>query len=256
MVFPLRGIDFFCMMFCGRSGGFRGFVVSDWRSVENLKTHGFAANAEDAAVRAVNAGVNMEMTSNNFRENLATAVKNGSVKESTIDDSVRGILLAKYRLGLFINPYASLDRAKAELGSAAQRDAARTAAERSAVLLRNQDGLLPLRKTVASIAVIGPLADSKADIMGSWSLAGHPDDAVTVLEGLRKKLGSAVTINYAKGVEIDRVQPSIFDEQFASPKPVLKTQQEHEAEFQRAVDQAKKSEVAHPHFGGGSEYER
>jgi beta-glucosidase len=80
--------------------------------------------------------------------------------------------------------------------------------------------------------------------MGSWSIAGHPDDAVTVLEGLRKKLGSAVTINYAKGVEIDRVQPSIFDDLFASPKPVLKTQQEWDAEFQHAVDQVKRSEVA------------
>jgi beta-glucosidase len=112
------------------------------------------------------------------------------------------------------------------------------------VLLRNQAGVLPLKKSVASIAVIGPLADSKPDIMGSWSLAGHAEDAVTVLEGLRKKLGSTATIHYAKGVEIDRVQPSIFDDQFASPKPVLKTQQERDAEFQHAVDQVKKSEVA------------
>src|SRR6202040_3206101 len=189
--------------------------------------------------RAVNAGVNMEMTGQVFRDNLAAAVKNGSVKESAIDDSVHDILLMKYRLGLFTNPYVSLDRVKAELGSTAQRDAARAAAERSAVLLRNQAGVLPLKKSVASIAVIGPLADSKPDIMGSWSLAGHPDDAVTVLEGLRKKLGSAVTINYAKGVEIDRVQPSIFDDQFASPKPVLKTEQERDAEFQHAIEQVK-----------------
>jgi beta-glucosidase len=80
--------------------------------------------------------------------------------------------------------------------------------------------------------------------MGSWSLAGHPGDAVTVLEGLTKKLGSTVTVNYSKGVEIDRVQPSIFDEQFASPKPVLRTQQERDAEFQHAIDQVKRSDVA------------
>jgi beta-glucosidase len=224
--------------------GFQGFVVSDWASVESLKTHGFAAGPDDAAVRAVNAGVEMEMTSHVFRDNLAAAVKSGSVKESTIDDSVRDILLMKYRLGLFTNPYVALDRAKAELGSTAQREAAREAAERSAVLLRNQDGLLPLKKSVASIAVVGPLADSKPDIMGSWSLAGHAEDAVTVLEGLRKKLGPAVTINYAKGVEIDRVQPSIFDEQFASPKPVLKTEEERDVEFHHAIDQVKKSDVA------------
>jgi len=112
------------------------------------------------------------------------------------------------------------------------------------VLLRNEGGVLPLKKSVKSIAVVGPLADSKPDIMGSWSLAGHPDDAVTVLEGLRKKVGSAVAINYAKGVEIDRVQPSIFDELFASPKPVLKNQQERDAEFQHALDQIKSSDVA------------
>src|ERR1700733_10285453 len=100
------------------------------------------------------------------------------------------------------------------------------------------------KKTVASIAVVGPLADSKPDTMGSWSLAGHPEEAIIVQEGLLKKLGSRVTINYAKGVEIDRVQPSIFDEQFPSPKPVLKTQQERDAEFQHAVDQVKKSDVA------------
>ena len=80
--------------------------------------------------------------------------------------------------------------------------------------------------------------------MGSWSLAGHPEDAVTVVEGLRKKFGSATTINYAKGVEIERVQPSIFDDQFRSPKPVLKTQQERDQEFQHALDQVKKSDVA------------
>jgi beta-glucosidase len=224
--------------------GFQGFVVSDWESIASLKTHGFAAGPDDAAVRAVNAGVNMEMTSATFRDNLAAAVKSGLVKESAIDDSVRDILLMKYKLGLFTNPYISVDHARAELGSTAQREAARAAAERTAVLLRNQGGVLPLKKSVASIAVIGPLADSKPDIMGSWSLAGHADDAVTVLEGLRKKLGSAVTINYAKGVEIDRVQPSIFDDLFASPKPVLKTQQERDAEFQHAIDQIKKSEAA------------
>jgi beta-glucosidase len=241
---PATGNGFLLHNVLRKKWGFQGFVVSDWESIASLKTHGFAAAADDAAVRAVNAGVNMEMTSAVFRDNLAAAVKNGSVKESAIDDSVRDILLMKYKLGLFTNPYVSLGHAWEELGSTAQRDAARAAAEHSAVLLRSQGGVLPLKKSVASIAVVGPLADSKPDIMGSWSLAGHAEDAVTVLEGLRKKLGSMVTIHYAKGVEIDRVQPSIFDDQFASPKPVLKTQQERDAEFQHAIDQVKKSEVA------------
>jgi beta-glucosidase len=241
---PASGNGFLLHDVLRKKWGFQGFVVSDWASVESLKTHGFAASPEDAAVRAVNAGLNMEMTSHVFRDDLAAAVKSGSVKESAIDDSVRDILLMKFRLGLFTNPYVSLDRAWTELGSTAQHDAARVAAERSAVLLRDQGGLLPLKKSIGSIAVVGPLADSKPDIMGSWSLAGHADDAVTVLEGLRKKLSAAVTINYAKGVEIDRVQPSIFDGLFESPKPVLKTEQERDAEFQHAVEQVKKSDVA------------
>jgi beta-glucosidase len=224
--------------------GFKGFVVSDWDSVQSLATHGFAADNADAAVRAVNAGVDMEMTSHVFRDYLPAAVKNGSVKESTIDDAVRDILVMKYRLGLFRQPYASLDRAKAELNSTAQHDAARVAAQRTAVLLRNEGGLLPLKRSIASVAVVGPLADSKQDTMGSWSLAGNIGQTVTILEGLRKKLGPAVTINYAKGVEIERGQPSIFDEQFSSPKPTLKTQAERDAEFQHALEAVKKSDMS------------
>jgi beta-glucosidase len=224
--------------------GFKGFVVSDWNSVESLATHGFAADPADAAVRAANAGVDMEMTSHVFRDYLSAAVKNGSVKESTIDDAVRDILKVKYRLGLFSQPYASLDRAKAELNSTAQHEAARLAAQRTAVLLRNEGGLLPLKRSFTSIAVVGPIADSKPDTMGSWSIAGNIDATVTVLEGLRRKLGSAVTINYAKGVEIDRGGTSIFDDQFVSPRAVWKTQAERDAEFQRALEAIKKSDVA------------
>src|ERR1700677_361673 len=172
---------------------FKGFVVSDWDSVESLATHGFARDDADAAVRAANAGVDMEMTSHVFRDYLPAAVRNGSVKESTIDDAVRDILVMKYRLGLFRQPYASLDRAKAELNSQVQHEAARVAAQRTAVLLRNEGSLLPLKRSIASVAVVGPLADSKPDTMGSWSIAGNIAETVTVLEGLRKKLGSAVT---------------------------------------------------------------
>src|SRR3984957_9472832 len=224
--------------------GFKGFVVSDWDSVESLATHGFAADPAEPAVRAVNAGVDMEMTSHVFRDYLPAAVKNGSVKESTIDDAVRDILIMKYRLGLFRQPYASLDRAKAELSSTAQHEAARIAAQRTAVLLRNEGNLLPLKRSIASVAVVGPIADSKPDTMGSWSIAGNIENTVTVLEGLRRKLGSTVTINYAKGVEIDRGGTSIFDDQFVSPRAVLKTQAERDAEFQHALEAIKKSDVA------------
>ena len=223
---------------------FDGFVVSDWESVKSLTTHGFASGPQDAAVRAVNAGVDVEMTSHVFRDELASALKEGLVQQSTIDEAVRRILIAKYRLGLFANPYVAPSRAETELVTSEQRQAARKAAERSAVLLRNEGSLLPLSKAVTSIAVIGPLADSKADITGSWSLATHPADAVTVLEGIRKRFPSGTTINWAKGVEIERVQPSIFDPQYPSPKPELKTDAERDAEFAHAIDLVKQSQVA------------
>lgn len=224
---------------------FDGFTVSDWESVKSLTTHGFASGPADAAVRAVNVGVDMEMTSHVYRDELSNAVKQGLVKESTIDESVRRILTMKYRLGLFSNPYVQLGRSETEIGSAAQRQSAKSVAERTAVLLRNEGGLLPLSKSLTSIAVIGPLADSKADITGSWSLAGHPADSVTVLEGIKKRFASnSTTISSTKGVEIERVQPSIFDSQYPSPKPTLTTDAEREAEFNRAIALVKQSELS------------
>jgi beta-glucosidase len=225
--------------------GFRGLVVSDWETIPNLRTHGFAADDADAAARAVNAGVDMEMTSHVYLQNLAADVKAGKVSERTIDDSVRRILEAKYKLGLFKDPYAPQGAAERELVSPAQRQAARDAAERTAVLLRNEGDLLPLRQSsLHSIAVVGALADSKADTMGSWSLAGHYDDTVTILEGIRAKLGSSVDVRFARGVELDRGSESIFDPQFASPKPTLLTQQQKDAAFAEALDTIQQCDVA------------
>ena len=224
--------------------GFNGFVVSDWESVKSLTTHGFASGPDDAAVRATNAGVDMEMTSHTMRDGLPAAVKDGRVKIATIDAAVRDILLAKYRMGLFEHPYVDEARAKSEMVTPEQRAAARAVAGKTAVLLRNEGGVLPLKKTVRSIAVIGPLADSKPDTMGSWSLAGHYDDTVTVLEGIRNRFPSGVTIRSAKGVEIARGSKTIFDEQFQSPQPTLTTDGEKNAEFKRAIGMVKESDVS------------
>ena len=225
--------------------GFQGFVVSDWESIRNLTTHGFASGPEDAAVRAVNAGVDMEMTSGLYRDNLPSAVKKGLVKQATIDAAVRRILMTKYKLGLFKDPYVVAERSERELVSTAQREAARAAADRTAVLLRNEGGMLPLDKNIKSIAVIGPLTDTKPDIMGSWSLAGHPEDTVTAIEGIRKRLAKSGTkVLWTKGVEIERGQESIFDDQFPSPKPVLKTDAEKKTEFNHAIDLVKQADVA------------
>jgi beta-glucosidase len=222
---------------------FRGFVVSDWESVKSLTTHGFSANDHDAAVRAAKAGVDMEMTSHTYRDQLSSAVRLGEVKVAVIDNAVRDILVAKYRLGLFRNPFVDETLAAKELVSPAQRAASLATAERTAVLLRNQGNLLPLRHPPASIAVIGPLADAKVDTLGSWSLASHPVDTVTVLEGIRSRFVQS-KVSSSTGVEIERVQPSIFDSQFPSPKPVLHTDAERKAEFDHAIDLIRSAEVS------------
>ncbi len=141
--------------------GFNGFVVSDWDSILSLTTHGFASGAADAAARAVNAGVDMEMTSTTYHDTLADAVKAGTVKQSTIDAAVRYILMAKYRLGLFKDPYVAPERAQKELVSAEQRETSRAAAERTAVLLRNEGGHVTAAK--------GPEVDCRNRTTGGHS---------------------------------------------------------------------------------------
>ena len=172
---------------------FHGMVVSDWAAVKSLTTHGFSKDDTDAAVRAVNAGVDMEMSSTNFQDTLPAALKQGLVTEATINNAVRNILVAKYKLGLFKNPYSDPRQTASQMVTPEQRATARKIATQTAVLLRDQNNLLPLSDTYKSIALIGPLADSKPDIMGSWCLAGHPSDTVTVLEGLRTHYGATTS---------------------------------------------------------------
>ena len=222
---------------------FQGMVVSDWFSIKSQTNHGFAKDDEDAAVRSIKAGVDMEMTSTVYRDELAAAIKSGLVDTATLDQAVRYILHAKYRLGLFQHPYTSPELASVPLVNPEQRAAARAAGARTAVLLRNEGSVLPLKKT-GTIALIGPLANSKTSIMGSWSLAGNPTDSVTVLDGLKNKLGASATINYTVGVEIERGPPSIFDDQFPEPKPTITTQAGKDAEFAKAIDLIKHSDVA------------
>jgi len=223
---------------------FHGMVVSDWQAVQSLTTHGFSKDNTDAAVRAVNAGVDMEMSSTTFQDTLPAALKQGLVTEATINNAVRNILIAKYKLGLFKNPYIDADKTASLMVTPEQRATARKIAAQTAVLLRNQDNLLPLATKYKTIALIGPLADSKPDIMGSWCLAGHPSDSVTVLEGLHKRYDSTAKILYTKGVEIEREQPSIFDPQFSSPKPTMTTDAERDTEFHHALDLINQSDVA------------
>ena len=226
--------------------GFEGFVVSDANAVRNLVTHGFAAYLTDAGARALNAGVDMEMAiSDPAYARLPEALDSGATDIRTLDARVRRILEAKIRLGLLDAPYVEEDRAREVLADPAHRDVARVAAERSAVLLRNEGGLLPLDATaLSSVAVIGPLADSRRDILGPWVFDFDLDETVTVLEGIRTRAGDTVRVEYAQGVPVvQREFASLFD-MFGGNTPRDPEGFDEQAEFDAAVDAAGAADVA------------
>jgi len=198
---------------------FKGFVVSDYTAVNELIPHGFAKNDSHAAELAMNAGLDMDMVGQLYLKNIKHLIKEGKVSESQVDDAVRRILEMKYRLGLFDDPYrySNEQRQAAEIYKPEYLEAARDVARKSIVLLKNNNNVLPLSKKTNSIAVIGPLADSKLDMLGSWHAAGNWDMPITLLEGIKAKVDATVSVKYAKGAsyDIDSVDESGFDEAIA-----------------------------------------
>ena len=203
---------------------FKGFVVSDWNAVQELKAHGVAETDEDAAMAAFNAGVDMNMTDGLYNRCLEKLVRENCIDMNEIDTSVERILRAKYALGLFEDPYRFLDnqRESREVRSASAMALARKAAASSMVLLKNANALLPLSKQTKRIALVGPLANNRAEVMGSWKARGEDKDVVTVLEGIKNKLGSGTEVNYVQGC--DFLDPST-------------------SEFSAALEAAKQSDV-------------
>ncbi len=185
-----------------REWGFDGFVTSDYTAIEELITHGLAATEEEAARAALEAGVDMEMVSRLYSRHLPRLIAEGKLPMAVLDEAVRRVLRIKFRLGLFERPYADETREQTLLLDPAHRAAAREMAARSIVLLKNEGGLLPLRKDVRSLALIGPLADDPKNMLGPWSGDGRAEDVVTVLAGIRAKAGPRTQIHYAKGCEI------------------------------------------------------
>jgi beta-glucosidase len=183
-----------------REWGFKGFIRADADAVAELVNHGIAVDQEDAALKAVTAG--LDMAFNPYHTYLAKLVRNGKVPLPLVDESVRRILRIKFELGLFENPYVDLDQAKTALRLPEYIQTARETARQSIVLLRNQAHVLPLGKTIKTIAVIGPLADDKADLLGCWHAHGMPRSVVTLLEGIKTKVSPATKILYSKGCGI------------------------------------------------------
>ncbi len=186
-----------------REWGFKGFVVSDWTAVAELLNHGVAGSRAEAGKLALEAGVDMDMVSRIYVDDLPAPVRAGRIPIAVVNEAVRRVLSAKAALGLFDDPYhgATVEREQAALLAPAHRQLARRVAEESIVLLKNDGQRLPLGASVKTIAVIGPLADDQVAALGSWAGRGDPKDAVTPLVGIKARAGSA-SVLYAKGCGI------------------------------------------------------
>lgn len=198
---PASGNKFLLTDILRKEWGFRGFVVTDYTSINEMVLHGVVADEKGAGELAINAGVDMDMQGAVYQRFLAQSVKDKKVSMLQIDEAVRRVLRLKFELGLFEDPYKFCDenRQNTQLLSAEHRAAARDVAKKSIVLLKNDQEVLPLKKS-AKVALIGPLGDNKSELIGNWNGAGNADDCVSLLEGLRNA-GASVT--FARGCEVE-----------------------------------------------------
>ncbi|MEO8650144.1 MAG: glycoside hydrolase family 3 N-terminal domain-containing protein, partial [Acidobacteriota bacterium] len=219
---PATGNPFVLRDVLRKEWKFDGLVVSDYTAVLELIFHGLAKDEPAAAMYALNAGTNMEMVSRLYNTYGEQLVRDKKVSMAVIDDAVRNVLRVKFRLGLFDGPFADENRERAEVFKQANRDLAKKAAERSFVLLKNENDTLPFSKSTKEIAVIGALAADKNEMNGNWSGDGKPTDPITVIEALRQKYPQA-KIRFEPGCD-----------------PAC----ESNAGFAKAVEAAKDSDIA------------
>jgi len=222
--------------------GFKGFVVSDYTAVSEMEDHGMG-NLQTVSALALKAGLDMDMVSEGFLKTLKASLKAGKVTMQDIDQACRRILEAKYKLGLFEDPYKYLDekRAAKEVLSTDKKALAKALAEHSFVLLKNEQQLLPLQAK-GTIALIGPLANDKRNMQGTWSVSGNADQSISVLEGIKNSIGNGVNIIYAKGANIsddaDLIKKAnVFGEEITVDK------QSPAALLQEALDASAKADI-------------
>ena len=190
-------------------------VVSDWGAIEQLRSQGIAANKKEAAEKAFNAGLDMDMMNRCYDAHLAELVREGKVPQERLDDAVRRVLRLKFRLGLFENPYTPASTEAERFLLPASLEIAEKLAEESMVLLKNEQQALPL-KTVRRIAVIGPMAKSRFNLLGSWSAQGDAEDVVSIFAGLENEYRGKAELLYAQGCEFDGEDRSGFSEAVAA----------------------------------------
>lgn len=219
-----------------------GFIVSDWGSIGEMVTHGFAKDKHQAAEIAIKAGSDMDMESYAYEANLKKLVDEGKVDVALINDAVKRILKVKFELGLFDDPYKYCDdeREAKEVYSAENQKFSREVAKKSIVLLKNDEQLLPLKKDIKTIAVIGPLADDKDTPIGNWRAQGMANSAVSLLEGVKNAVSENTKVIYEKGCDltIDYLKPG--QNQFLYP---LKINTTDASMIPAAVEAAKKADA-------------
>jgi beta-glucosidase len=225
-----------------RQWGFKGFVVTDYTALNELTAHGLG-DLQQVSALSLKAGVDMDMVGEGFLTTLSTSLKQGKITQAEIDMACRRILEAKYKLGLFKDPYRNIseERAAREIETEGNRAAARQIAEHSFVLLKNAGQLLPLKRS-GTIALIGPLADDHRDMIGSWSAAGDPKKSVTVIEGIKASAGTGIKLVYAKGANM-LDDPSILGQLNTNGGDMVQDPRSPEEMIREAVAAANSSDV-------------
>lgn len=222
--------------------GFDGFVVTDYTGINEMIDHGLG-DLQEVSAQALKAGIDMDMVGEGFLTTLKKSLAEGKITYEQIDIAVRRVLEAKYRLGLFENPYkyCDLNRAKAEIYSQQHRTIARNISSQSMVLLKNEKGVLPLKNT-GTIAVIGPLADNAENMPGTWSVAAKHAQSISLLKGFKETMGEKVNFVYAKGSNID-YDAEMEKRAAAFGKNTYREERPVEQLLTEAVETAKKADV-------------
>jgi len=234
--------------------GFKGFVVTDYTGIPEMIAHGMG-DLQTVSALALNAGIDMDMVGEGFLTTLKKSLSEKKVTIQQIDNACRLILQAKYKLGLFDNPYKFCDaqRAEKEVFTPENRQIAREIAAESFVLLKNKNNVLPLKKS-GTIGLVGPLVDNTANMYGTWSVAALFDKSVTVLQGLKNALGTQAKVLTARGSNF--LADSVLEHRFVNVHNKTYTRDSRsEAEMiKEALDVAKKSDVVVAVMGEGSEF--
>ena len=206
--------------------GFEGLVVSDWNSIGELVPHGVASDLKDASEISFDAGVDVDMAAGGYCAHLDEMIEAGTISMERLDQAVARILRLKFLKGLFDGDplrFHNQEREQQEVLSAANQNAARELVRKSLVLLKNEKKHLPLSKNIQKLAVIGPMGNNPDDMLGEWRAEGKPEDTVTLIDGIRAKLGSDAEVLYARGAGFTSLDKSGFDEayQIASQSDVI-----------------------------------